>query len=309
MSEQLQTSNTAPNSGQPNRPSSDRRIKSSRENGRKSHGPTTPEGKARSSVNGIRHGMLAHTVCLDLESKERFANLVDDLLAEFQPATKSEKDLVETAAVARWNQMRIWGIRSTDLQREMNRQGTAMSGATPPMLAAAAFRDLADTGNSLALALRYETTYAREYKNCVRELNRLKHLRGPAVDTPAASHQFTSSTFDAPPESEPDLCAQLEDDMETGNIAQLSESTDQNVFFQPEPSPANEHSNTSFHTPSIITAGSGREPEVSRSIEPSGKAPVRCVEIQSGMHANPDQLPGSGPPRTSSPSRASLNIP
>src|SRR4051812_2679066 len=38
------------------------RIRASRENGRKSRGPRTPQGKAKSRYNGVKHGLCAATL-------------------------------------------------------------------------------------------------------------------------------------------------------------------------------------------------------------------------------------------------------
>ena len=68
----------------------------SRQNGSKSQGPVTPDGKSRSSRNGIRHGFLANTVLLETESRDRFMALCADLDQHFEPATEIEAGLIET---------------------------------------------------------------------------------------------------------------------------------------------------------------------------------------------------------------------
>src|SRR5258707_1183927 len=58
-----------------------------RANGAKSNGPATPEGRAISSRNSLRHGLTAKAVVLPGESQEEFQALLDAYIDQFQPAT------------------------------------------------------------------------------------------------------------------------------------------------------------------------------------------------------------------------------
>ena len=106
----------------------------SRANGAKSRGPITPEGKLASSRNATTHGMLSGTIVLGGESEERFNALLADLHAELQPQTTVEITLVENMAVARWRQMRIWGIEKANMEHQM-RVGAEARGASEDEIA------------------------------------------------------------------------------------------------------------------------------------------------------------------------------
>jgi hypothetical protein len=64
-------------------PTSSARAEASRRNGARSRGPKTPEGKARSSRNALKHGMRAekHVVLPDEDAAE-FKSLTDELAPE-----------------------------------------------------------------------------------------------------------------------------------------------------------------------------------------------------------------------------------
>ena len=73
-----------------------------RRNARKSTGPTSPQGKATSSMNNLRHGLRARTVILPGENQEDFNEIFAGLQDEYQPQCPSEQYLVNQAAIAQW---------------------------------------------------------------------------------------------------------------------------------------------------------------------------------------------------------------
>ena len=117
------------------RPSSPNRIAASRANGALSHGPSTPEGKLKcaeaSAKANIKHGMLADTVVLNGESRDRFIALLESFIAEHGPITQSEQACVHKMAVAYWRQMRTWSFQSLDFNREMARQDASFPAPAP----------------------------------------------------------------------------------------------------------------------------------------------------------------------------------
>jgi hypothetical protein len=60
------------------------RILSNQNNSKRSTGPRTPEGKQRSSMNALKHGLRAETVLLPTEDADAF----DDMLAEWNDEWK-----------------------------------------------------------------------------------------------------------------------------------------------------------------------------------------------------------------------------
>jgi hypothetical protein len=98
------------------------KAEAARANGAKSRGPATPEGRAKSSRNSLRHGLSAKSVVLPAESREQFHLLLDAHIQQFHPANPVEMDLVEAMAVARWRLRRIWAIETSLLVHELERR-------------------------------------------------------------------------------------------------------------------------------------------------------------------------------------------
>jgi hypothetical protein len=84
-------------------PISSARAEASRRNGAKSRGPRTPEGKARSSQNALKHGLRAEKhVVLPVEDAAEFEALAAALIAELAPVGTLQMVLARRVAVAAW---------------------------------------------------------------------------------------------------------------------------------------------------------------------------------------------------------------
>src|SRR5260370_31473446 len=85
-----------------------------RANGAKAQGPKTAEGKKKSSLNALTHGLTAKTVNVVLanESDSRFKMVLDSYVKHFEPDGPIEMDLVEEMAVAKWPQRPLWSIET-----------------------------------------------------------------------------------------------------------------------------------------------------------------------------------------------------
>jgi hypothetical protein len=84
-------------------PMSNARAEASRRNGAKSCGPKSAAGKARSSLNALKHGMRAQkNVVLPDEDAAGFGALEAAMVAELAPVGALQTVLARQVAVAAW---------------------------------------------------------------------------------------------------------------------------------------------------------------------------------------------------------------
>ena len=86
---------------------SDKQRKANRENARKSTGPRTPEGKAVTRLNAVKHGLLSQEVLLPEEDAAALRELGERVRAELQPVGQLENMLVEQIIVGFWKLRRV----------------------------------------------------------------------------------------------------------------------------------------------------------------------------------------------------------
>ncbi len=117
-----------------------------------STGPRTPAGKERSSQNARTHGLSSLTslfVMLPGEDPNEWVQLVDDLNYEFQPASRTERILVNDMAQSHWLTQRAINLQTSHIEDP----------------------------KAFALYLRYQTTHHRAYFRALKQLMALQKAR------------------------------------------------------------------------------------------------------------------------------------
>ena len=166
---------------------SDAQKEASRQNGAKSHGPVTEEGKAISVRNALRHGLAANTILIPGESQEEFQRLLAGQILEFEPQTSNELMLVEAMVIAKWRQMRAWGLTALAHAREIHAQDEKRPEALDldmPTRAWIALEEIDKSGSTLRRLHQYEGRYANEFLRNRQELLDLRRARLDARSEP-----------------------------------------------------------------------------------------------------------------------------
>src|ERR1700726_1844730 len=87
-------------------------LNANRLNAQKSTGPTSPEGKAASSMNALKSGIDAHSHIIRGEAPAELEALTAAFLLQFQPADPNQLALVDTLIAAEWTQRRLRRIEA-----------------------------------------------------------------------------------------------------------------------------------------------------------------------------------------------------
>ncbi len=201
--------------------SSARRLAANRANAKKSQGPVTPEGKARSAANApVRHGLSSPspapfttgglpptfpgaTVCLRNESQAAFAAHHESLVREHNPVTYTEHLTVQEMAVVRWRQQRAWAMEAALVDNGMDLMGRHLEetyvSTDEALRGALSFQELADRSPSLPTLLRYDARLTRQFDRCLLRLTNLRAQRqkvGLQAETNPINEHSTNAADD-----------------------------------------------------------------------------------------------------------------
>jgi hypothetical protein len=143
-----------------------------------SHGPTSPQGRVRSSVNALRHGLTARVVVLPTEDMNAYKAFSKEIADSLDAQTPVERQFAQTVADNQWRINRIRSIE--DGMLGMGHWEAAGNIDTDHveihavMTAARAFRDRSQDFVNLSI---YEQRLHRTMKESLRQLKELQAER------------------------------------------------------------------------------------------------------------------------------------
>ena len=96
-------------------------IRANRENAKKSTGPRTPEGKARTAKNALKHGLLAEDAVIPGEDPAKFDRHLTNIENTYLPRNYVEKQIVNQIADTMWRIKRLSRIETTVVSASIER--------------------------------------------------------------------------------------------------------------------------------------------------------------------------------------------
>jgi hypothetical protein len=155
-----------------------KQIAASRENGRKSHGATTPEGQARIVNANLQSGIFAETQVLMWEHQEELQELKDEYYARHPPASPEARCLLDQIVMCEWHLRRFGWVEDSLWNQFFN--------ASPQDFDECAYALQQGDQTLTRLQHRINST-RRAFHTALKELERLEARDQDAVDVSSVS--------------------------------------------------------------------------------------------------------------------------
>lgn len=142
----------------------------------RSTGPKTQSGKARSSLNAVKHGLLS-SKWLSPEEHQSLATLIADLETEYRPDTATQRIMIERIAMSMTKLRRLHELENAiyakaqqDSEELMNKRFVQYAGMDKDLIKASAMPPVPQ----LTLLARYQTSLDRQISKAIGELMLIK---------------------------------------------------------------------------------------------------------------------------------------
>ena len=178
----------------------------------KKRGPNTPEGKARSRMNALKHGLRARAFgILPEEDQAEWAEHVHDLRAGYGPVDAAEEKLVTAIAVAMWKEIRADRVEA-DVMAEIPPCRPGRSHGT----------DMQEPRHALSLgtAIRYATAAGMATQRAQRAFLEHRKAKRAGLILPATESEHCTNDFARSP-SRASAAAPEENKEHEGILARL----------------------------------------------------------------------------------------
>ena len=225
------------------------RLAANRANAQHSTGPVSPQGKAASSQNALKHGLTGDVAVLPAEDQNQFQRFCGEMIASLEPVTPAEREFAQIVAHTQWRLRRVKSIEDGLL-------GHGQFGPTDPFSEPACFddsevlaRSFMDNGKSFSNLSHYENRLYRNMTHALKQLQTLQAARdhhAGAIESAARDlfnfWRYTNPFPEAPPAPERTAQPAVANEPPAEHIAEpLTESLDwvtEDVEDPPRESPA-----------------------------------------------------------------------
>ncbi len=147
------------------------RAESNRENAQKSTGPKTEEGKRRSSLNGIRHGLTGQVIVLPVEELHEFERFVNTFWSDYKPQGALESQLVQMVSDIAWRINHASAIEKVRVSLTIDDERESVdTDCTPAHNAFVEARNYEKNSETIKNISLYETRLANRFNKAVKQL-------------------------------------------------------------------------------------------------------------------------------------------
>jgi len=154
------------------------RAATNRANSERSTGPRTADGKQRSSLNALRHGLTGHVVVLPTEDQAAYERHLLRFVDQFQPKGALEEQLVQSLGDATWRLNRVPATEATFLTLAAEDQLVSIRTNEPRAAGALALaKALHHQSRALANISIYEQRLARLFDRTLKQLREIQAER------------------------------------------------------------------------------------------------------------------------------------
>jgi len=158
------------------------RAQINRQNARNSTGPTSENGKQKSALNGIKHGLTGQRLLLLPHEVEPYQRMTEGLRSDYNPQTELESQLVQHIVDCNMRLHRIAAIESNMFAVgtiDHTRDNVKHEDATEAVIAQTrAWIEQADSFEKLG---RHEGRISRQLLKYTQEIDRVQTLRKSQV--------------------------------------------------------------------------------------------------------------------------------
>jgi hypothetical protein len=157
-------------------------LEANRANAWRSSGPKTPAGKARSSMNAVKHGLTAKTIVIGDEDPAQFDRLRESLEERFKPRSVMERELTERLAGIAWRLRRIPAFEAAILETRCAQADDYVPswGHDAPIIGHALIRD-GQNNDALGKLARHEAALMNQLTKTLKALHFIQS-QPPAED-------------------------------------------------------------------------------------------------------------------------------